>query len=74
MIWLSMAEAILVISGIPENIPDNNLESTVILVVFDTDVQVEPKDSEAVIELASQLPKHRGQLYNLLTELLEVEQ
>ena len=47
MIWLSMAEAILVISGIRENIPDNNLESTVILVVFDIDVQVEPKGSEA---------------------------
>ena len=33
-----------VFSGIPENVPDNNLESTVISVLSDIDVQVEPRD------------------------------
>ena len=36
-----------VFSGIPENVPDNNLESTVISVLLDIDVQVEPRDIEA---------------------------
>ena len=36
-----------IFSGIPENVPDNNLESIVILVLSDIDVQVEPKDIEA---------------------------
>ena len=36
-----------VFSGIPENVPDNNLESTVITVLSDTDVQVESRDIEA---------------------------
>ena len=35
------------LSGIPENVPDNNLESTVISVLLDTDVQVESRDIEA---------------------------
>ena len=35
-----------VFSGIPENVPDNNLESTVISVLLDIDVQVEPRDIE----------------------------
>ena len=34
-------------SGIPENVPDNNLESTVISVLSDIDIQVEPRDIEA---------------------------
>ena len=34
-------------SRIPENVPDNNLESTVISVLSDIDVQVEPRDIEA---------------------------
>ena len=36
-----------VFSGIPENVPDNNLESTVISALSDIDVQVEPRDIEA---------------------------
>ena len=32
--------------GIPENLPDNNLESMVISVLSDNDVQVEPRDIE----------------------------
>ena len=36
-----------VFSGIPENVPDNNLESTVISVLSEIDVQVEPRDVEA---------------------------
>ena len=36
-----------VFSGIPENVPDNNLESTVISVLSDIDVQLEPSDIEA---------------------------
>ena len=36
-----------VFSGIPENVPDNNLESTVISVLPDIDVQVEPRNIEA---------------------------
>ena len=35
-----------VFSGIPQNVPDKNLESTVILVLSDIDVQVEPRDKE----------------------------
>ena len=35
-----------VFSGIPENVPDNNLESTVISVLSDNDVQVEPRGIE----------------------------
>ena len=35
-----------VFSGIPENAPDNNLESMVISVLSDIDVQVEPRDIE----------------------------
>ena len=34
-------------SGISENVPDNNLESTVISALSDIDVQVESKDIEA---------------------------
>ena len=36
----------IVFSGIPENVPDNNLESTVISVLSDNDVQVEPRGIE----------------------------
>ena len=36
-----------VFSGIPENVPDNNLESTVISLLSDIDVQVESRDIEA---------------------------
>ena len=36
-----------VFSGIPENVPDNNLESTVISVLSDIGVQVDPRDIEA---------------------------
>ena len=36
-----------VFNGIPENVPDNNLESTVISVLSEIDVQVEPRDIEA---------------------------
>ena len=36
-----------VLSGIPDNVPDNNLENTVISVLSDIDVQVEPRDIEA---------------------------
>ena len=36
-----------VFSGIPENVPDNNLESTVISVLLEIDVQVESRDIEA---------------------------
>ena len=35
-----------VFSGIPENVPDNNLESAVISVFSDINVQVEPRDIE----------------------------
>ena len=35
-----------VIKGIPENLPDNNLESTVISVLSDIDLPVEPRDIE----------------------------
>ena len=35
-----------VFSGIHENVPDNNLESMVISVLPDIDVQVEPRDIE----------------------------
>ena len=36
----------IVFSGIPENVPDNNLESTVISVLSDNDVQVKPRGIE----------------------------
>ena len=74
MIWLSMAEAILVISGIPENIPDNNLESTVILVVFDIDVQVEPKDSEACHQIGKPTSKTQRPIVQFVNRAFEVEQ
>ena len=51
-----------VFSGIHENVPDNNLESMVISVLPDIDVQVELRELRHVIELASQLPKHRRPL------------
>ena len=51
-----------VVSGIHENVPDNNLESMVISVLSDIDVQVELRELRHVIELASQLPKHRRPL------------
>ena len=35
-----------VFSGIPENVPDNNLGSTIISVLSNIDVQVEPRDIE----------------------------
>ena len=35
-----------VLSSIPENVPDNNLESTVISVLSDIDVEVESRDIE----------------------------
>ena len=35
-----------VFSGIPENVPDNNLESMVISVLLDIGVQVKPRDSK----------------------------
>ena len=35
------------LSAIPENVPDNNLERTVISVLSNIDVQVEPRDIEA---------------------------
>ena len=35
-----------VIKGIPENLPDNNLESTAISVLSDIDLPVEPRDIE----------------------------
>ena len=35
-----------VFSGIPENVPDNNLESKVISVLLDIDMQVVPRDIE----------------------------
>ena len=34
------------LSGIPENVPDNNLERTVISVLSNIDVQVDPRDIE----------------------------
>ena len=37
----------IVFSGIPKNVPDNNLESTVISVLSEIDVQVESRDIEA---------------------------
>ena len=37
----------IVFSGIPDNVADNNSESTVISVLSDIDVQVEPRDVEA---------------------------
>ena len=51
-----------VFSGIHENVPDNNLKSMVISVLSDIDVQVELKELRHVIELTSQLPKHRRPL------------
>ena len=48
------------ISGIPNTIPDNNLENTVISICRDTGVEIDPKD----IEVYHRLPlsrKSRGQ-------------
>ena len=46
-----------VFSGIPENVPDNNLESTVISVLSDIDVQVEPRDIEACHQIGKPTSK-----------------
>ena len=40
----------MVFSGIPENVPDNNLESMVESVLSDIDVQVEPRDIDLLTE------------------------
>ena len=39
-----------VFSGIPENVPDNNLESMVESVLSDIDVHVEPRDIDLLTE------------------------
>ena len=51
-----------VFSGIPKNVRENILESTVISVLSDIDVQSSQGILRHVIELAKHLPKHRGQL------------
>ena len=40
----------MVFSGIPENVPDNNLESMVESVLSDIDVHVEPRDIDLLTE------------------------
>ena len=46
-----------VFSGIPENVPDNNLESMVTSVLPDIDVQVEPRDIQACHQIAKPVSK-----------------
>ena len=46
-----------VFSGIPENVPDNNLESTVISVLSDIDMQMEPRDIEACHQIGKPTSK-----------------
>ena len=46
-----------VFSGIPENVPDNNLESMVTSVLPDIDVQVEPRDIQACHQIAKPISK-----------------
>ena len=46
-----------VFSGIPGNVLDNNLESTVISVLSDIDVQVEPRDIEACYRIEKSTSK-----------------
>ena len=58
-----------VFSGIRENAPDSNLESTVISVLSDIDVQVEPRDNEAHHRIGKPTSKKRKTpLLDLLTE------
>ena len=45
------------LSAIPENVPDNNLERTVISVLSNIDVQVEPRDIEACHRIAKPTSK-----------------
>ena len=46
-----------VFSGIPENVPDNNLESMVTSVLPEIDVQVEPRDIQACHQIAKPISK-----------------
>ena len=55
-----------VFSGIPENVPDNNLESTVISVLLDIDVQVEPRD----IEVCHQIGKPASKLQKTIVRFV----
>ena len=48
-----------VFSGIPENVPDNNLESFVISALFDIDVEVEPRDIKARQRIATPSSKKK---------------
>ena len=48
---------IVVFSGISENAPDNKLQSTVILVLSNIDVEVEPRDIEACNQIGKSASK-----------------
>ena len=50
----------IVISGIPDDINDNNLESTVIKLMKDVDVYIDRGDIEACHKLASRIVKHQA--------------
>ena len=50
----------IVISGIPDDINDNDLESTVIKLMKDVDVYIDSGDIEACHKLASRIVKHQA--------------
>ena len=51
-----------VLSCIPENVPDNNLESTVILVLPDIDIQVKPRDIEVSHQIGNPASKEQRKI------------
>ena len=58
-----------VFSGIPENVPDNNLESTVISVLSDIDLQVEPRD----IELCHRIGKPTSKTQKTIVRFVNIK-
>ena len=52
--------------GIPENVPDNNLESTVISVVSDIEIEVEPQDIDTCHRIGKPTPKTQKEIVRFI--------
>ena len=61
----------IVFSGIPDNVADNNLESTVISVLSDIDVQVEPRDVEACHTIGKATTKTQKTIVRFVNRLVK---
>ena len=55
-----------IFSGIAENVPEKNLEITVVSILPDTDVQVEPRDIEACHQIGMWTSKRQKTIVRLI--------